>query len=43
MEEIIIYEKESDIPENWESNTILIRDGKGNVIEREIPDDIEEE
>ena len=43
MEEIIVYEKESDIPENWESNTILIRDGKGNIIKREIPDDVEEE
>jgi len=42
-DEVIIYEQECDIPENWESNTILIRDGKGNIIEREIPDDIEEE
>lgn len=40
---ILLFEKECDIPENWESNTILIRDGKGNIIEREIPDDIEEE
>ena len=42
-ENILIYEREIDIPKNWESNTILIRDGKGNIIEREIPDDIEEE
>lgn len=42
-ENILVYEREIDIPENWESNTILIRDGKGNIIEREIPDDTEEE
>ena len=40
---ILLFEKECDTPENWESNTILIRDGKGNIIECEIPDDIEEE
>jgi len=43
MEENIFYEQELDTPENWESNIILVRDGKGNIIEREIPDDIEEE
>ena len=43
MEENIFYEQELDIPDNWESNIILIRDGKGNIIEREIPDDVEEE
>lgn len=43
MEENMILEREGDMPENWESNTILIKDGKGNIIEREIPDDIEEE
>lgn len=43
LNETIIYEQECNIPENWESNIILIKDGKGNVIEREIPDDIEEE
>ena len=42
MEEII-YEQELEIPENWVSNTILERDGKGNIIERLIADDIEEE
>ena len=36
-------EKEGDAPENWVSNTILERDGKGNIIEREIPDDEKEE
>lgn len=41
-EEILIFEQEMDEPENWVSNTILIRDGKGNIIERLIPDDIEE-
>jgi len=43
MEEIIIYEEELEIPEDWVSNTILERDGKGNIIELLIPDDIEEE
>lgn len=43
MEENLIFEKELDTPENWISNTILIKDEKGNVIKREIPDDIEEE
>ena len=42
-EEILILEQESDTPENWVSNTILERDGKGIIIERLIPDDIEEE
>jgi len=42
MEENIIYEQELEIPENWVSNIILERDGKGNILERLIPDDIEE-
>lgn len=41
-EEILILEQESDTPENWVSNTILERDGKGNIIERLIPDDLGE-
>lgn len=43
MNEEIIYEQELETPENWVSNTILERDGKGNIIERLIPDDVEEE
>ena len=43
MNEEIVYEQELETPENWVSNTILERDGKGNIIERLIPDDIEEE
>ena len=43
MNEEIIYEQELETPKNWVSNTILERDGKGNIIERLIPDDIEEE
>lgn len=43
MNEEIIYEQELETPENWVSNTILERDGKGNIIERLISDDIEEE
>ena len=41
MNEEIIYEKELEIPENWVSNTILTRDGKGNIIEINVPDDEE--
>ncbi len=41
MNEEIIYEKELEMPENWVSDTILERDGKGNIIERLIPDDEE--
>ena len=41
-EEILIFEKEMNEPENWVSNIILERDGKGNIIERLIPDDTEE-
>lgn len=42
MDKEIIYEKELDTPENWVSDTILERDGKGNIIERLISDDEEE-
>lgn len=41
--ENIIYEQELDTPENWVSDTILVRDGKGNIIEITVPDDKEEE
>ena len=41
MQNDIIYEKELEIPEDWVSNTILERDGKGNIIELLIPDDME--
>ena len=42
MNEDIIYEKELDLPEDWPGDAILVRDGKGNVVEIEVPDDIEE-
>ena len=32
-------EKEGDTPKDWISNTILERDGKGNIIERIVPND----
>lgn len=41
MNEEIIYEQESDIPDNWISDIILMRDGKGNIIEIQVPDDKE--
>ena len=41
MNEEIILEREMDTPEEWETNTVLMRDGKGNIIEVEAPDDEE--
>lgn len=41
MDEEFILEQELDMPENWISNTILTRDGKGNIIEIDVPDDEE--
>lgn len=38
----LFHEKEGDMPENWVSDTILIRDGKGNIISLQIEDDKEE-
>lgn len=43
MNEEIVYEQELDTPENWVSDTILVRDGKGNIIEITVPDDEEGE
>ena len=37
--ENILLEKEMDIPSNWVSNTILTRDGKGNIVEIMVGDD----
>lgn len=34
-------ERESDMPENWVSNRIKVRDGRGRVVELTIPDDEE--
>lgn len=41
MEENIIFEQEGDMPENWENDVIYVRDGKGNVVKLDIPDDKE--
>lgn len=41
MSEELILEQEMDMPENWVSDTVLIRDGKGNIIEVKADDDIE--
>ena len=41
MNEELILEKEMDTPKEWKTNTILMRDGKGNIIEIEAPDDEE--
>lgn len=42
MNKKLILEQESDMPENWHSNIVLERDGKGNIIEHIVPDDKEE-
>lgn len=42
MNEDIIYEKELDLPDDWDGDIILVRDGKGDIIELDIPDDVEE-
>lgn len=42
MEDELIFEMEQEIPENWESNRIIERDGRGRIIEVNIPDDKEE-
>lgn len=40
MEENIIYEEENGAPEeHWDDEIILVRDGKGNILEVNIPDD----
>ena len=41
-EELIIFEQEGDEPENWETDTIFIRNNKGEVVEVNIPDDKED-
>lgn len=41
MNEELIFEREGEMPENWATNVILERDGKGNIIEVEIEDDVE--
>ena len=41
MDEELILEQEIDTPENWIPNTILVRDGKGNIIEIEMPENEE--
>ena len=41
MEEELIFEKEGEMPENWVSNSVFIRDGKGEIIELNVSDDKE--
>ena len=38
----IEFEKESDTPEDWITNTVLIRNSNGELIEVNVPDDEEE-
>ena len=37
-----ILENELNIPENWETNTVLIKNKDGNIVELIVPDDNEE-
>lgn len=42
MEEDIIFEKELDFPYDIDVNIVYVKDGKGNLIEVQAPDDEEE-
>ena len=37
----LILECEGNAPENWETDVILHRDGKGEVLSVDVPDDEE--
>ena len=36
-------EREMDCPDDWTEDIIYVKDGRGEVIEIEVPDDQEEE
>ena len=38
----IEFEKEGDMPEDWITNTVLIRNSNGELVEVNVPDDEEE-
>ena len=38
----LFLERECDAPDDWESNVILLRDGRGRIVEFTVPDDDEE-
>lgn len=40
-DEILTLERESDAPEDWQDEMILMRDARGRVIEVAVPDDEE--
>lgn len=42
MDEIMEFEIECDAPENWVSDTVLFRNELGEIIELDVPDDVEE-
>ena len=43
IEDLVLeLEQESEMPENWVTNTVLVRNEKGEIIEVEVPDDVEE-
>lgn len=38
----IVFERESDMPENWKDNLVMYLDTDGEVKELELPEDTEE-
>jgi hypothetical protein len=38
----LILEKEGDMPEDWVSNVVYVRNADGKLVEVEVPDDTEE-
>lgn len=42
MDEIIMLEMECDEPINWVTDTVFIRNEKGEIVELDVPDDVEE-
>ena len=40
--DLMELEQEGDMPANWVTNIILIRNDKGELVEMQIPDDEEE-
>ena len=40
-EKKLVLEQEMNMPDDWKSNSILERDGKGNIIEVIVEDDLE--
>lgn len=33
------FERDAEMPEEWATDVILVRDGNGMIVEAEVPDD----